>query len=281
TADVSRCRGCGLVQTRPRLSEEALSTFYDQGYTEFLEGYDPDGRGADWHNDYRLTVIRKVHPLGPEDRLLDVGCNQGQLLRRAVAATGCRATGLDVNAAALARGGAKGGVDYVEGRPGAAPGLEGRRFSVVTLYQVLEHTTDPVGFLRATREYLDDDGILVVEVPDYGAFWRPLFGRLWASLMLPQHTLHFDAASLAMVVREAGYGEVLYHRPMFFPISFTGSLGLVLRERLGIPPEGALGKLLMGLAWLFVDLPAELVLRLVSRTWIQVLIARRGSNDAP
>ncbi|MBN2798476.1 MAG: hypothetical protein JXX28_04950, partial [Deltaproteobacteria bacterium] len=78
TADVSRCRGCGLVQTRPRLSEEALSTFYDEGYTEFLEGYDPDGRGADWLNDYRLTVIRKVHPLGPEDRLLDVGCNQGR-----------------------------------------------------------------------------------------------------------------------------------------------------------------------------------------------------------
>lgn len=280
SAHIERCAGCGLVQTRPRLTEEALESFYNEGYTEFLARYDPDEGGARWWNNYRLKVIDKVRKVGPQHKLLDVGCNQGQFVRHAAEMRGCEATGMDVNTAALQRGAVAAGVDYVTGTPGQADGMEGRRYQVVTAYQVLEHIPDPIGFLRATREYLDEDGLLVIEVPDFGAAWRPLFGRLWASLMVPQHLLHWERDSLRRAILEAGYAEIMYHQPMFVPISFIGSLGLVLRERFGIAPESKLARILLAFAWLLIDVPAELFLRAFHRTWVQVLIARKGRDRA-
>ncbi len=274
-ADISRCLGCGLVQTRPRLSAEALKIFYDEGYTDFLEHHDPGGRWADWQNDYRLTLIRKVHRLAAHDHILDVGCDQGRFVRRAAEACHCRATGLDVNTAALSRGVQVPGVDYVQGTLGDSA-LEAGSFSLITMYQVLEHVPDPVDFLRCAHDLLPEHGLLVVEVPDFGEPWRRVFGRYWASLFVPQHLSHFEASSLERVVREAGFQQILYHKPMFVPVSFVISLGILLDKRLGVDLEGVSWKLLMAASWFLVDVPTALLLRIFHRTWAQVIIARKG-----
>lgn len=274
TASLVRCGGCGLVRTRPWLTDAGREAFYDETYARRLEGWHSAGSER-WIVDYRLDLIKRVRSLGPDDHLLEVGCHEGAFLRRAADRFGCSGTGVDLNAAAVGRAPEHPRVRLIHGELAAAE-LPPASFSAVCLYQVLEHVPDPVAVLAAAARLVRPDGLVVVEVPDLGATWRPLFGRDWLPLLIPQHLLHFEADTLAAVARAAGLGEVVRHQPMFVPLNLALSVGLVARRALGLSQESALLKAILLTTWLLVDVPTQLPLRLWGRTANQVLMVRPG-----
>lgn len=271
---VARCASCGLKQTVPRLTTEGLAAFYDEAYTETLAGFHSSEAGDAWLVEYRLNVIRKVYRPGPDDHLLDLGCSFGQFLHHAAQDTGARCTGVDLDEATVARARAHERITYLSGAIEDVD-IEPASVSVATLYHVLEHTTDPVGTLRRVGELLRPDGLLVVEVPDWGSWWRLLFRRHWLPLMVPQHLLHFDAPTLRRTLAKAGFTEMLYHKPMFVPLELMASMGLVLKDKLGLDPHRGVVQAALMLLWLTVDIPTQLILRIIGRTAQQVIIARR------
>lgn len=80
---------------------------------------------------------------------------------------------------------------------------------------VLEHITDPVGFLRGQRSALAPNGHIAIAVPD--CTQAIAAGDL--SMIIHQHVNYFDADSLRRTVEAAGY-SVLALRPS----GFGGSL---------------------------------------------------------
>jgi SAM-dependent methyltransferase len=98
--------------------------------------------------------------------VLDIGCGEGyflDLLKNA----GIDAIGYEFtpNAAAVARG--KGHTVYTGSFPAPLEGaLTGERFDALSLFQVLEHSPDPVGFLKSARSLLRPGGLLVITLPD-------------------------------------------------------------------------------------------------------------------
>jgi SAM-dependent methyltransferase len=127
----------------------------------------PEGRrarevyGADDVHDFARLAILDALALGPDDRLLDVGCGGGLLLRDALAA-GAAATGLDHSAemVALARERAP-GAEVVLGSAERLPFGDGS-FTAVAMSIVFFFLPDPVAALSECRRVLAPGGRLAV-----------------------------------------------------------------------------------------------------------------------
>lgn len=132
-------------------------------------------------------------------RILDIGCGAGTILRR-LKELGT-AVGLDANEAAARTARERAGCQvYVGYLPDGLPeGLD--PFHAVGLFDVIEHLDDDVACLRAAREVVADDGVLVVTVPALP--W--LFG---IHDEYNEHRRRYTAGSLRRALREAGFGRV-------------------------------------------------------------------------
>jgi 2-polyprenyl-3-methyl-5-hydroxy-6-metoxy-1,4-benzoquinol methylase len=82
------------------------------------------------------------------------------------------------------------------------------RFDLVLAFSVLEHVTDPVLTLRELREFIQPDGVILIEVPHAGSvdMWWP--SRRREILDLAVHLYHFVPATLVRVVERAGFRVV-------------------------------------------------------------------------
>jgi SAM-dependent methyltransferase len=147
-------------------------------------------------------------------RLVDIGCSDGGLFRRLVAALPAEVAGrlepvgieISTHLAAVAdqrlrfHGGRcihAAGVDGLEQLP---PGS----VHVVILSCVLEHEIDPVPLLAGCRERLAPDGVVVVKVPNHDCLGRRVRGRRWCGYRWPDHVNYFTPATLATTAARAG-----------------------------------------------------------------------------
>ena len=141
--------------------------------------WDPNGSSAMLHklNPARLRYIREqvdAHwggdatgftPLAGRTAL-DVGCGAG-LLCEPLARLGAAVTGIDAapeNIAVAEAHAAQAGlaIDY---RAGGIEGLAGQ-FDVVTSLEVIEHVTDPAGFVRGLAGALATGGLMILSTPN-------------------------------------------------------------------------------------------------------------------
>ena len=142
--------------------------------------WDPKGSSAMLHrlNPARLGYLREAvdrhwgldetsfTPLAGKTAL-DVGCGAG-LLCEPLARLGAAVTGIDAAAENIAAAHAhalQSGliIDY---RTGGIEGLGSRRFDLVTSLEVIEHVTDPAGFVAGLAGALADGGLLVLSTPN-------------------------------------------------------------------------------------------------------------------
>lgn len=162
-----KCTTCGLVFTSPRYTEEYLLRMYKDQYYENAPSYLSCQLQQPPEDLYHLAIsIKKM--LAPKNgtrtlRALDVGCGGGGTVA-AFKRAGWDAVGIDLNATAIKAGKHLGlnlyAADISE--------VEPRSFDVVTTLHVLEHVSSPRTFLNQCAARLTSDGILAIEVPNYG-----------------------------------------------------------------------------------------------------------------
>jgi SAM-dependent methyltransferase len=93
-------------------------------------------------------------------------------------------------------------------------------FDVVTLWDVLEHVTDPVQFVRLCTALLKPGGYLFANVPDLDSFQARVMGRRWP-LLLPEHFNYFTRESLELCGKKAGLNlRAFGRRPAFFSLDY-------------------------------------------------------------
>ncbi|MBZ5527515.1 MAG: class I SAM-dependent methyltransferase [Acidobacteriia bacterium] len=189
------CSSCGLHFWDPREMPDAR--WYEQMY---------GGR------DVTLLPLEPGHeyfladPLVPRaGDLLDVGCGTGNFLAAARHA-GYRLTGteLDRNAARFAQ--ERLGLERVLPLTIAefAAQHQDEKFDVVTFFEVLEHQSAPVEFLRNVKACLKPRGVIALSVPNRA---RWLTGPDFLDYP-PNHFLRWDAAALKTFLNAQGF-EIL------------------------------------------------------------------------
>jgi SAM-dependent methyltransferase len=158
--------------------------------------------GADDVHDFARVAILDALELGPGDRLLDVGCGGGLLLRDALA-TGAAATGLDHSEEMVRLAGERApGADVVRGDAMALPSADGA-FTAVSMSVVFFFLADPVAALEECRRVLAPAGRLAVytTAPE-------LKGTPAAPAPIADQGFFHDDAELAELARRAGFTAV-------------------------------------------------------------------------
>lgn len=199
--DLACCESCGLVQQWPRFSNAELAALYDRQYYVF--GEDEAARWA------RAVQQYVVHVLSWERRqyrrLLEVGSAMGHFSALA-ARRGWRVVGLDLSAEAVSEASARFGLDFRAGplqrHRGTLP-----PFDLIFLGDVIEHVPSPVELLRDVRQLLAPDGVVCIDTPNFGGWWRRFGGRRWLGLNRYHITL-FDAENLGRLLADCGFTDL-------------------------------------------------------------------------
>lgn len=188
----SQCGRCGVVQ-KVRGGRLADTDYYERQYTYY------DRPGAQAFDVVRYRALARwvedaIAPWRPSS-VFDVGCGRGGTLRFLREAwPAARFAGMEpsTDAAAAARGL---GFDIGEGRLTTDTPVSGR-FDLVFSNNVLQHTTDPVEFIRTQARLLAPGGRLVLSCPDGTS---PSVELLMADQNFSLCPVHLDA-----VATEAG-----------------------------------------------------------------------------
>jgi 2-polyprenyl-3-methyl-5-hydroxy-6-metoxy-1,4-benzoquinol methylase len=174
---VYRCPACHLRFSDPMRA--ATAEWYEQSSVYGglrLLSLPPAVYRLDW----RFSTFLSLNP-HKGGRLLDVGCGVGHFLRLA-RQRGYQISGIDHDREAVRIARDKFGLEDVRACSVDALITEGwdRSFDVVTLFDVLEHLSDPLGTLRRLRKLLRPGGYLVCSVPSaerWPARFHPLLDR--------------------------------------------------------------------------------------------------------
>jgi SAM-dependent methyltransferase len=75
-------------------------------------------------------------------------------------------------------------------------------YDVIIMSHVLEHSLDPIAWLRRAEQILSPGGVLAVAVPNFGGVYR-LLGTKDPFINPPQHLNYFTAKSLSLAMRAA------------------------------------------------------------------------------
>jgi 2-polyprenyl-3-methyl-5-hydroxy-6-metoxy-1,4-benzoquinol methylase len=216
------CRACGLVYLWPQLTDEQVREMFTRLYTEG-EGsvpelktyYDytyedrPDNPLVQQYERWLDALERHRAP----GRILDIGCGTGLFL--AVARRrGWRPHGVDDCAEATQHARDHFGLDVWDGQ--FTDFVDDRQhFDAISMWDIIEHSRDPVGLLRAARKVLAEGGVLGISTPNQrsvldivaGALYHLSGGRLTRPLekfYIEQHFLYFSPHTLRDALDRAG-----------------------------------------------------------------------------
>lgn len=211
--EVVTCDACGLVYVTPRLTGQDLLDIYDEGY---WKSQDPKVRGyADYASESKLylkTFQKRMglvqRWVGPNARVLDVGCAAGYFLR-VMHELGHDVHGVELSEAiakeaALALGADRvhiGTLDDAVTAMNYAP----QSFDLVTLWDVIEHVPDPQSVLRRIRELIKPGARLLLETQNVGSRWARVLGRRWHHYKHHEHLFHFTPDTIRRLLGDCGF----------------------------------------------------------------------------
>lgn len=202
-----RCLNCGLMYLSPRPTRQEIGKYYPNEYAAFgtstlHEWFPPIGRWL-WRRamDRRCNQVLRFHSRG---RLLDVGCSTGSFLTKMRDYAQWQPFGIEPDAEAAGCAREMLGADVFQGTVEEAD-YPDRHFTVVTLWDVFEHLHDPMGALRELNRILEQDGLLVLSIPNVHSLEAKCFGRHWAGYDIPRHLYAFPLPTLRSMLATEGF----------------------------------------------------------------------------
>lgn len=208
---ISKCEVCNLEQTTPLPNQVELNKLYEQFYNF-------NGERNTRYTQLRAKFINSIfyrvwlaidgdisfHLMHGSGSLLDVGCNEGRGLGF-YQSHGFSAEGLELNSKAAEVARAKGFAVY-------GSTLEDftteKKYDVVVLSNVLEHSLDPSAMLQHIHRLLNPNGQVWISCPNSRSWLRFAFGRYWINWHVPFHVVHFSPDTLREILRKSQFEMV-------------------------------------------------------------------------
>ena len=198
-----RCASCGHIFTEGYHSEEACEIIFADSVGQEILGADQEtARHAS------ALMIERVLPYVAEGQWLDVGFGNGSLLFTA-AEYGFTPVGIDLrveNVEILNKLGVEGyAKDIADLR------LE-RKCSVISMADVLEHMPFPKRGLAAARELMEDNGILLISMPNMETMIWNIWDRVRQNPYITEieHYHNFSRTRLYALLAEFGFAPRRY-----------------------------------------------------------------------
>jgi len=200
--NLAKCRICGLVYLNPRPSEKEINEYYPSWYHSRADAKRLDiEKTKIWGISWRAAMKKKAEPIlkyKKGGKILDVGCGDGSLLKF-LKEIGWQTFGVEPHETSSLYAQRILRLNVFYGRLGEANYPE-ESFDVITLLHVLEHLHDPSQVLKKAFLLMKRDGILIIEVPNFGSFEAKIFRSKWVGISPPLHLYHFTPQSLRLML---------------------------------------------------------------------------------
>ncbi|OGD56966.1 hypothetical protein A2V71_03240 [Candidatus Berkelbacteria bacterium RBG_13_40_8] len=209
---ILKCLSCGLTFRYPLPAKSEIQKLYNQEKllkTRYFQGlkknYDQKNPVVSIYKE----ELGKLNKITKPSRILDVGCAYGVFLDLA-RIYGWEPYGVEIS---------KTSASYAKKAfklPIFAGTLEEAKypsnfFKVITMWDLVEHLSEPLATLKETRRILEKNGILLILTIDTDS----LIGKIANSttktkdfLYDPQHTYFFSSRTLAKMLQKAGFKKI-------------------------------------------------------------------------
>ena len=214
--EIVGCRTCGTLFRADLPGPQELADIYGDAYFFSAAGE----RGAHGYLDYlgeepnhRATARRRLRLLEryrSGGRLLDVGCAAGFFADEA-RRRGWQVEGVELSATMAELAGSLG--VSVHRAAFADAELPDASFDVVTMWDFIEHSTDPLEDLRHASRLLRPGGIVALSTGDAASLVARLTGSRWHLLTPRHHNFFFTTSSIDVALRHAGLRELAVTHP--------------------------------------------------------------------
>lgn len=198
------CSKCHHKFLDTHFSTEQLSELYSVYYPRSsfdIKNHKPHQESYgffSWLKGQRASTFRWV----PKNvKILDIGCGFGESLGYHQA-RGCEVWGVEADSN-IARVSDKFGFNV---KVGLFDSKDYKQdfFDYITMDQVVEHLTNPIGTLRSVADILKPNGYVVLSTPNANGWGAKIFRRRWINWHTPYHLQFFSLVSIEIMAREAG-----------------------------------------------------------------------------
>jgi len=144
----------------------------------------------------------------PKGDLLEVGCSTGIMLKVA-RQRGWQVHGVEINSSAAAIAAESLGVSTITDKELSDELFPGKLFSLIALFDVIEHIPEPIAFMNAIKKKLAPNGIVLFVTPDIKSLSFNLLKSKWPHLM-PEHPRLYSRQSMDILFWKTGLKAVKY-----------------------------------------------------------------------
>ena len=202
---IVQCKTCSFVYVNPRLEKQELLKLYVSDYFDNqLFGYYHYTEGKDFRRrNFQKWVTDALPHLTASGTLkaLDIGCATGYCLD-VFQEKGWQPFGVELDHGLASELRRKGFTVF------DVPLLQLRNigtFSVITLFDVIEHIPDLHENVSILHQLLDNDGIVVMVTPNYSSWQRKLFRKKWFQFKPVEHINYFTLDTLRKLLEANGF----------------------------------------------------------------------------
>lgn len=241
--NIVSCKSCGFKFTNPRPENSVIGDYYK---AEDYVSHSNTTKGVVnklYHSVRNYTLKQKLKLISSyvsRGTMLDYGCGTGMFLN-VCKNDGWETYGMepDDNARKMS---IEKGLDVFSDKDKVSDRIADKKFNAITLWHVLEHVTDMEATLSFFKSKLNDEGVLIIAVPNHVSYDAQYYKEFWAAYDVPRHLHHFDINSMTSLVEKAGF-KFKESKPMKFDSFYvsmlsekykTGSVNLVKAFLVGL-----------------------------------------------
>lgn len=215
------CSTCQFKFTNPKPEDSKLGEYYK---SENYISHNNTRQGLVsmlYHLVRKYTLKKKVKLIWrfvSRGTILDYGCGTGMFLN-ACKSAGFTSYGIepDSGARSIASGM---GLNVVEDKALLDANV---RFDIITLWHVLEHVSDLNETIQLLSSKLNENGTVIIAVPNHLSFDAAYYGKFWAAYDVPRHLYHFDKVSMRNLLAKHNF-QLKETLPMAFDSFYVSML---------------------------------------------------------
>jgi 2-polyprenyl-3-methyl-5-hydroxy-6-metoxy-1,4-benzoquinol methylase len=197
---VVKCTDCEFMWSSKVLAEQEQRAYYEHsfGSLRHMQGQIVNAKVNSW-------VIGKLAPLRDIQTVLDVGTGYGFFLDELRRRYGFDVTGIELSRqeATFAKTSLRLNVVNL---PLAESGLNAGGYDLVTSFEVIEHVSHPVDFIKEMATFVKPNGYLLIMTDNFDSRMAKVLGAAFPKWIPHSHISHFSPATLK---NAAQYGHNL------------------------------------------------------------------------
>ncbi|WP_266203618.1 class I SAM-dependent methyltransferase [Pontibacter kalidii] len=198
---IVECENCSFKFTNPRPDAQSIGQYYESD--DYISHSDTTSGiiNTAYHVVRSITTKQKVELINRfapvKGSILDYGCGTGVFLS-ACKKDGWEIRGIEPNAKARKKASDQTGEIIAE----TLEDIEGEKYEVITLWHVLEHIHALNETMEQLLEHLQEDGTLIIAVPNADSHDAQEYKENWAAYDVPRHLYHFTQPTMKRFLKK-------------------------------------------------------------------------------